>query len=198
VSGLPALQELALGSTRLSGSLASACDLPDSLKVGDCGVLGIGFIDIHQQYQNLASLASHCIAVYLMHMWLPYMPLPCSKSLMLAASLMQLSCAVPEHFCCPAAALSLGLPPSLQVLDLAYNRLEGPLPGCLLNRLHELFLPGNALSGSLPAPAATSPLTTLYANAQRGEGLTGGGRGLQGDRQASTLGLGQLLDMLAG
>jgi hypothetical protein len=31
VSGLPALQELALGSTRLSGNLT--CDLPASLKV---------------------------------------------------------------------------------------------------------------------------------------------------------------------
>jgi hypothetical protein len=60
-----------------------------------------------------------------------------------------------------------------QVLDVAYNRLQGSVPGCLLNSLEQLYVPGNALSGSLPAPAATSPLTTLYANAQRGGGLSG-------------------------
>jgi hypothetical protein len=59
------------------------------------------------------------------------------------------------------------------VLDVAYNRLQGSVPACLLNSLAELFVPGNALSGSLPAPAAASPLTTLYANGQRGGGLSG-------------------------
>jgi hypothetical protein len=64
-------------------------------------------------------------------------------------------------------------PSLLQVLDVAYNRLQGSVPACLLNSLEQLYVPGNALSGSLPAPAATSPLTTLYANAQRGGGLSG-------------------------
>jgi hypothetical protein len=63
------------------------------------------------------------------------------------------------------------------VLDLAYNQLQGSLPPCLLNSLAELYLPGNALSGSLPAPAAASPLTTLYANGQRGGGLSGAWQG---------------------
>uniref|UniRef100_A0A383V4J4 Leucine-rich repeat-containing N-terminal plant-type domain-containing protein n=1 Tax=Tetradesmus obliquus TaxID=3088 RepID=A0A383V4J4_TETOB len=72
-----------------------------------------------------------------------------------------------------SGSLSCELPPSLKVLDLAYNRLQGSLPGCLLSQLGELYVPGNALSGRLPAPAATSALTTLYANGQRGGGLSG-------------------------
>lgn len=68
---------------------------------------------------------------------------------------------------------------AVQILDVAYNRLAGPLPSCLLN-LVELFVPGNELSGPLPAPLPTSPLRTLYANLQQGGGLTGMHGGMQG------------------
>lgn len=61
----------------------------------------------------------------------------------------------------------------MQVLDLAYNLLTGDLPACLLDSVQELFLPGNALSGSLPTPAPASRLVTLYANLQAGGGFSG-------------------------
>eukprot|EP00878_Enallax_costatus_P014517 GHUV01015185.1.p1 GENE.GHUV01015185.1~~GHUV01015185.1.p1 ORF type:complete len:583 (+),score=159.98 GHUV01015185.1:160-1908(+) len=65
------------------------------------------------------------------------------------------------------------LTPNMKILDLAYNLLEGSLPSCMVNNLTELYVPGNAITGTLPTPAATSSLTTLYANIQRGGGLTG-------------------------
>jgi len=57
--------------------------------------------------------------------------------------------------------LELGNTPSLSALDLAGNRLDGDLPTSiwnLCNRVTELCLHGNALTGAVPAPAG--PNTT--------------------------------------
>eukprot|EP00775_Hariotina_reticulata_P004430 gene4430-4685_t len=62
---------------------------------------------------------------------------------------------------------------NLKVLDLSFNLIEGPIPGCLLNALTELYLTGNDISGTLAGWHSGSQLTTFFANAQRGKGLLG-------------------------
>jgi hypothetical protein len=62
------------------------------------------------------------------------------------------------------------------VLDVSMNLLDGPLPGCLVNSLKQLYVAGDSLSGTLPAFKASSKLRTLYANQQRGAGFTGAAR----------------------
>ena len=63
----------------------------------------------------------------------------------------------------------------LRALDVAENRLQGSIPGCLLQtgNLRELYLAGNQLSGALPGLMPQSPLVELSLENQVWHGAAG-------------------------
>ncbi|KAF6253771.1 hypothetical protein COO60DRAFT_388523 [Scenedesmus sp. NREL 46B-D3] len=172
VSRMPALQELALGSTRLGGSLT--CDLPQSLKVLDVA------------YNRLQGSLPACLVDRLSELYVPGNALSGSLPAPAAASPLATLYANSQR----DGGLSGSIPVSfgslrrLQFINLSNNKLSGALPGLpaglkLLNisgnsvtgrlgslpaELWQLDVSGNDLTGPLPALAGLAGLELLVAN----------------------------------